>query len=67
MPKHETPPGGSKVDTLRTRLEGDSACRMKINLAAGGSRSSEDRGQAPLNCSSRKCKSPKGCGLRFEV
>ena len=42
----ETPPGGFRVDTLRRFLDRDPSSRMKIDLEAGDSRSSEGSGPA---------------------
>ena len=44
--RRETPPGGSRLDTLRRFFEGGPASRTKINLDAENSRSSEDSGPA---------------------
>ena len=45
--KRDTPPGGSRVDTVRRLLEGDFASRMKIDLDTEDSRSSKCRGRLP--------------------
>ena len=42
----ETPPEGSRVDTLRRFFDGDPASRTKIDLDAEDSRSSEGSGPA---------------------
>ena len=44
--QRETPPGGSRVDTLQRLFQGDSASRMKINLDTEDSRSSKGSGRA---------------------
>ena len=57
--RRETPPGGSRVDTLRRFFDGDPACRMKIDLDAEDSRSSEGRGPTTRHRSKGKGKTPK--------
>ena len=44
--RRKTPPGGSRVDTLRRFIDGDPASRMKINLDAEDPRSSKGSGPA---------------------
>ena len=46
--QRETPPRGSRVDTLRRFFDADAASRMRMDLDAEDSRSSE--GSVPLTC-----------------
>ena len=54
MIRRETPPGGTRVDTLPRFFDGDPASRMKIGLDAEDCRSSE--GSVPATRPRRKCK-----------
>ena len=57
--QRETPPGRSRVDTLRRFLDGDPASRTKINLDAEDSRSSEGSGPATRPRRKGKGKTPE--------
>ena len=58
--KREMPPGGSRVDTVGSLLEGDSTSRMKMDLAAVGSQNSKRSGRAPLHRRKGMGKHPRG-------
>ena len=60
--ERETPPGGSRVDTLGGLFEGESASRMNIDLDAEDSRSSGSSGRATRQPRKGKKKTPKGYG-----
>ena len=61
--KRQTPPGGGRVDTLRRLLQGDSASRMKIDLDAEDSQSSEGSGRTPRHRRMGKGKTPQHLGF----
>ena len=56
--KRETPPGQSRVDNLRRLFEGDSASRMKFDLHAENSPSSESSSRATRHPCKGKRKTP---------
>ena len=58
-PQRETPPGGSRVETLRKLFEGDASSKMKLDLEEVDSGTSADSGPATLRRKKGKRKTPE--------
>ena len=58
----ETPPGGSRVDTLRSFFNGDAASGMKIDLDAEDSWRSVGSGSPPVPATRARGRPRKDCG-----
>ena len=57
--RRETPPGGSRVDTLRRFFDKDPVSRMKMDLEAGDSLNSERSGPAACPRRNGRGKTPE--------
>ena len=57
--KRETPPGGSRVETLRKLFEGDSSSKMKVDLEEDDTSSSGDSGPTTYRRRRGKGKTPE--------
>ena len=57
--RRETPPGGSRVETLRKLFEGDSSSKMKLDLEDEDTGSSGDSGPTTHRRRKGKGKTPE--------
>ena len=57
--QRETPPGGSRVETLRKPFEGDASCKMKLDLEEDNTGSSGDSGPTAYQRKRGKGKTPE--------